>query len=112
MISLGRVNAAHTLETQGITGLDVVYYNDIEPALVQAAVTRGEGQLGLGGAFLCSTGGFTGRSPKDKFVVRSALTEDTIWWENNAAMAVEAFDTLQDDMLAHMKGRDCFVQDL
>ena len=112
MISLGRVNTDHTLETQGIGGLGVVSYNDIEPALVQAAVTRGEGQLGLGGAFLCSTGGFTGRSPKDKFVVRSPLTDGTIWWENNAAMTHEAFDQLQADMLAHMKGRDYFVQDL
>ena len=112
MITLGRVNPAQTLETQGISGLGAVYYNEIEPALVQAAVTRGEGQLGLGGAFLCSTGGYTGRSPKDKFVVRSPLTEQTIWWENNAAMTPEAFGHLQADMLAHMKGRDYFVQDL
>jgi phosphoenolpyruvate carboxykinase (ATP) len=112
MITLGRVNPAHTLETQGITGLGAVFYNDIEPALVQAAVSRGEGQLGLGGAFLCSTGQFTGRSPKDKFVVRTASVEDTIWWGNNNAMAPDAFDRLHADMLAHLKGRDVFVQDL
>ncbi len=112
MITLGRVNPDQTLEKQGITGLRSVHYNAIEPALVQAAVARGEGQLGLGGAFLCSTGQFTGRSPKDKFVVRTPLVEDTIWWENNAAMAPESFDRLHADMLAHMKGRDYFVQDL
>ena len=112
MITLGRVNPAQTLETQGISGLGAVYYNETEPALLQSAVTRGEGQLGLGGAFLCLTGGFTGRSPKDKFVVRSPLTDSTIWWENNAAMTPEAFGALQADMLAHMKGRDYFVQDL
>jgi phosphoenolpyruvate carboxykinase (ATP) len=112
MMTLGRVNPAHTLDTQGISGLANVYYNDIEPGLVQAAVTRGEGTIGLGGAFLCSTGAFTGRSPKDKFVVRSATTEATIWWENNAPMTPEAFDRLHADMLAHLKGRDVFVQDL
>ncbi|QYZ69687.1 phosphoenolpyruvate carboxykinase [Neotabrizicola shimadae] len=108
----GRVNPAQTLETQGITGLGTVYYNQIEPALVQAAIGRGEGTLGKGGAFLCTTGQFTGRSPKDKFVVRTPSVEDTVWWENNAPMAPDAFDRLEADMLAHMKGREFFVQDL
>ena len=108
----GRVNPKATLEAQGITGLGNVHYNYIEPALVEAAVARGEGRLGKGGAFLCTTGQFTGRSPKDKFVVRTPSVENTIWWENNAPMAPEAFDRLHADMLAHMKGRDYFVQDL
>ena len=108
----GRVNPAKRLEDQGITGLGRVYYNLIEPALVQAAVARGEGKLGLGGAFLCATGQYTGRSPKDKFVVRTPSVEHTIWWDNNAAMTADAFDRLHADMLAHMKGRDYFVQDL
>jgi phosphoenolpyruvate carboxykinase (ATP) len=108
----GRVNPAMRLEHQGISGLGRVYYNQIEPALVNAAVQRGEGTLGLGGAFLCETGRFTGRSPKDKFVVRSPAVEGTIWWENNAPMTPAAFDQLYADMLTHMQGRDFFVQDL
>ncbi len=108
----GRVNPAQELAHHGISGLGRVYYNLIEPALVEEAVKRGEGRLGKGGAFLCSTGQFTGRSPKDKFVVRTPSVEQTIWWENNAAMSPEAFDRLHADMLAHMKGRDYFVQDL
>jgi phosphoenolpyruvate carboxykinase (ATP) len=111
-MTTGRVNPKATLDAQGITGLGNVYYNFIEPALVEAAVARGEGRLGKGGAFLCTTGQFTGRSPKDKFVVRTPSVENTIWWENNAPMAPEAFDRLHADMLAHMKGRDYFVQDL
>ncbi|MCC6863539.1 MAG: phosphoenolpyruvate carboxykinase [Rhodobacteraceae bacterium] len=103
---------AQELAHQGITDLGNIYYNLIEAALVEEALKRGEGRLGKGGAFLCSTGKFTGRSPKDKFVVRTASVEKTIWWENNAAMAPEAFDLLHADMLAHMKGRDYFVQDL
>ena len=108
----GRVNPARRLEDQGIRGLGQVYYNLLEPALVAAAVQRGEGTLGLGGAFLCATGQFTGRSPKDKFVVRTPSVEGTVWWENNAPMAVDAFDRLLADMLSHMKARDYFVQDL
>jgi phosphoenolpyruvate carboxykinase (ATP) len=108
----GRVNPSHTLAQQGITGLGNVYYNDIEAQLIEAAVARGEGRLGLGGAFLVSTGAHTGRSPKDKFVVRTPSVEDTIWWDNNKPMDPAAFDRLNADMLAHMKGRDYFVQDL
>ncbi len=108
----GRVNPNQTVDAQGITGLGNVYYNLIEPALVEAAVVRGEGTLGKGGAFMCSTGQFTGRSPKDKFVVRTPLVEKSIWWENNAPMAPEAFARLKADMLAHLEGRDLFVEDL
>ncbi|WP_068305660.1 phosphoenolpyruvate carboxykinase [Pararhodobacter sp. CCB-MM2] len=111
-MTAGRVNPNYKLEDQGITGLGSVAYNLIEPALVEAALTRGEGTLGKGGAFLVSTGQFTGRSPKDKFVVRTPSVEDTIWWDNNKPMAPEAFDRLYADMLAHMQGRDYFVQDL
>ncbi|MEI4485142.1 phosphoenolpyruvate carboxykinase [Frigidibacter sp. MR17.14] len=111
-MTIGRVNPAQRLEDQGISGLGNVYYNLLEPALVEIAVQRGEGKLGLGGTFLVSTGAHTGRSPKDKFVVRTPAVEDKIWWENNAPMKPEAFDVLYADMLAHMKGKDYFVQDL
>src|SRR6056297_2407645 len=108
----GRVNPQCQLEDQGITGLGNVYYNLIEPALIQEALKNGEGDLGRGGAFLVTTGKFTGRSPKDKHVVRTDSVADTIWWENNAPMSPEGFDALYADMLDHMKGKDYFVQDL
>jgi len=111
-MTLGRVNPQFRLEDQGIEGLGHVYYNLMEPALVEAALKRDEGTLGNGGAFLVTTGKFTGRSPKDKHVVKTASVEDTIWWENNAAMSPEGFDALHADMLEHMKGREYFVQDL
>ncbi len=107
-----RVNPSFKLEDQRITGARAVHYNLIEPALVEAAVMRGEARLGLGGAVLASTGTHTGRSPKDKFVVRTPSVENSVWWENNAPMAPEAFDRLHADMLEHVKGRELFVQDL
>jgi phosphoenolpyruvate carboxykinase (ATP) len=109
---IGRVNPERTLEKQGIRGASAIHYNLIEPALVEAAVARGEGHLGKGGAFLCTTGKFTGRSPKDKFVVRTATTENTIWWDNNAPMTPAAWALLKADMLAHVQGNELFVQDL
>jgi phosphoenolpyruvate carboxykinase (ATP) len=108
----GRVNPSMKLENQGITGLGQVYYNLMEPALVEEALKAGEGTLGKGGSFLVTTGKFTGRSPKDKHVVRTASIEDTIWWENNAPMSEAGFDALHADMLTHMKGGTYHVQDL
>ncbi|TVP73917.1 MAG: phosphoenolpyruvate carboxykinase [Rhodobacteraceae bacterium] len=107
-----RVNPNKRLEDQGIIGVSNVHYNLLEPALIEAALKRGEGRLGLGGAFLVATGTHTGRSPKDKFVVRTPEVENTIWWENNAPMTEAAFDQLHADMLAHLKGGEVFVQDL
>ena len=100
------------LGAQGFAGLGAVRANLSEPALVEAALRGGEGRLGKGGAFLCSTGKFTGRSPNDKFIVRTPSVEDSIWWENNASMSPHAFDLLLVDMQNHMRGRDCYVQDL
>ncbi len=108
----GKVNPAQTLEATGISGVKTAHYNLLEPALMQHAVARGEGDIGIGGAFLVSTGVHTGRSPKDKFVVNEPSVKDTIWWENNPPMEVQAFETLHKDMLAHMEGGEYFVQDL
>lgn len=111
-MTVGRVNPQFRLEDQGIEGLGNVYYNLMEPALIEAALKRGEGTLGKGGSFLVTTGKYTGRSPKDKFVVRTPSVEDSIWWENNQPMEAAAFDRLHADMLEHMKGGDYYVQDL
>ncbi|KGB80972.1 phosphoenolpyruvate carboxykinase [ATP] [Rhodovulum sp. NI22] len=111
-MTIGRVNPKQRLEDQGISGLGQVHYNLMNPALVEAALKRNEGTLGNGGALLVSTGEHTGRSPKDKFVVRTPSVEDTIWWENNKPMTPEAFDQLHADMLEHMKGGEYFVEDL
>ena len=108
----GRVNPTMKLDHQGITGLGAVYYNLLEPDLMQKAIERGEGTMGQGGTLLVTTGKHTGRSPKDKFVVRTPDVVDTIWWDNNPPMEPAAFDQLYADMTAHMKGRDYFVQDL
>lgn len=111
-MTTGRVNPNFRLQDQGIEGVDNVHYNLLEPAIIEAALRLGEGSIGQGGSFMVETGKFTGRSPKDKHVVRTATTEDTIWWDNNAPMTPDAFDRLYDDMIEHMKSREYFVQDM
>ncbi|MYG28464.1 MAG: phosphoenolpyruvate carboxykinase (ATP), partial [Boseongicola sp. SB0677_bin_26] len=108
----GRVNSRMTLEAHGIKDLGSVHYNLMEPDLIRHALCREEGTLGQGGTLLVKTGKYTGRSPQDKHIVRTPSVEQSIWWENTRAMSPEGFARLHADVLAHMKGRDYFVQDL
>jgi phosphoenolpyruvate carboxykinase (ATP) len=111
-MTTGRVNPSQKLEDIGIQGVENAHYNLQEPALIQHAIRRDEGELGNGGAFLVTTGKYTGRSPKDKFVVNEPSVQDTIWWENNPPMEIDAFNQLKADMIAHMSGGEYYVQDL
>lgn len=86
--------------------------NAIAPALVAAAVGRGNGVLTAHGAFSTTTGAFTGRSPKDKFIVRDGLTADRVWWDNSGAMSPAHFDLLLADVEAHLAGLELHRQDL
>ncbi len=65
--------------------------------------------MAKGGALNAETGIHTGRSPNDKFTVRYALTEKTVWWDNNKAMTPQAFDTHYADMIAHAKGMELYA---
>lgn len=83
-----------------------------EARLYEAAVADGEARIAVGGALVVETGQHTGRSAKDKFTVRDATTEDTVWWDNNAAMSPAHFDTLWTDFKAHLSRQDVYTQDL
>ena len=69
----------------GLAWLDKISWNAPAAVLYQDATPVGEGLVAEGGGLVVSTGQHTGRSPNDKFIVRDAETEDTIWWDNNKA---------------------------
>ena len=112
MTNIGDYNASHDAEASGLSGLEAVRWNLGAPRLYEESLRRGEAQLARGGALVATTGTHTGRSPKDKYVVRDAATESEIWWENNGSMTRDQFDALHADMLAHTQGRELFAQDL
>ncbi|PWW00522.1 phosphoenolpyruvate carboxykinase (ATP) [Hoeflea marina] len=105
-------NSEAGIDLAGLTRTGSVRYNFGEAELVELAVARGEVNLTAHGAVRALTGQHTGRSAKDKYVVRDESTDGQIWWDNNKAMSPEAFDLLHADMMAHAEGRDLFVQDL
>jgi len=102
------------LDAQGIATSATVHWNLITAPLVEAAIRRGEGVLANGGPLVVATGAHTGRSAQDKFTVRDAQTEDTIWWgKSNKAMTPDHFAALKADFMAALGARDTlFVQDL
>ncbi|WP_410492171.1 phosphoenolpyruvate carboxykinase [Bosea sp. 685] len=110
--TIGQFNAAHGAETFGFRKLKSLSWNLQAPQLYEQALKRGEAGLAAGGALCADTGTHTGRSPKDKFVVRDAMTEGTVWWENNGAMSPEHFEALLADFLKHAEGKELFAQDL
>ena len=112
MENIGVFNSAQNSEASGLRNLKRVYWNLEAPALYEQSLTRGETKLVQGGALLAETGVHTGRSPKDKFVVRDETTESTVWWDNNGSITPGHFDTLLQDFLAHAEGKELFAQDL
>ena len=68
------------LNEQGMHHLGPAHWNLTAPYLYEYAISRREGELGLGGAFVANTGRHTGRSPRDKYIVNEAGTKDTVWW--------------------------------
>jgi phosphoenolpyruvate carboxykinase (ATP) len=112
MQTFGVHNPAITLATIGLSGARSTRYNFAAAALYEESIRRGEAELTAQGALRALTGQHTGRSPRDKFVVRDANTDGEIWWDNNKPMSPEHFALLHADMLAHAKDKDLFVQDL
>ncbi|SIT79184.1 phosphoenolpyruvate carboxykinase (ATP) [Pontibacter indicus] len=100
------------LESLGIKEAKEVLWNLTPAELVEEALKNGEGVLTDTGALMCDTGKFTGRSPKDRFVVKDAKTENTVWWGDiNIAYDPEKFDRLYDKMVDFLKDRRIYVRD-
>jgi len=105
---------AVSLSEQGITTDAAICANFGSPALVEEAVRNGEGRLARHGPLVVETGKHTGRSAKDKFIVRDAETEETVWWGKvNVPMSPEHFAALKADFLEAVAGKDkLYVADL
>ena len=89
-----------------------VHANLRSAALVEAAIQRREGMLADNGALVVRTGEKTGRSANDKYVVRSAQTEQEVWWgAAQSPVSEEVFDGLLERALAHLGRNDVFTFD-
>lgn len=90
-----------------------VHYQLSPEELVEQAVFRGQGVLNDTGALCIRTGEFTGRSPLDKFIVKDALTENTVHWNNfNIPIEEKYFLQLKKKLLQYLGSRkEVWVRD-
>ncbi len=100
------------LNVLGMENAEQINWNWPNPSLYEKAISRGEGQVSQGGPLVVQTGQHTGRSAKDKFIVRDAETENTVWWDQNVSMTPSQFEILWDDFKDYMGDKELFLQEL
>lgn len=90
-----------------------IFWNLSPAELTEHAILRQEGQLTDCGALMVGTGTFTGRSPKDRYIVKEESTEQHIWWGDiNIPFPGEKFDALYGKVLKFLANRDLYVRDM
>jgi phosphoenolpyruvate carboxykinase (ATP) len=105
-------NNANLNDSIGLTNLGNVFWNLTPAELVEDTILNGQGVLTETGAIAIETGEFTGRSPKDRFVVFDEKTENTVWWGDvNIKFSKEKFKSLYSRMQAYLTDKDVYVRD-
>ena len=95
------------LNQLGLTNLTNVHRNLPVKELVDDIVNNGEGVIGLRGAAMVDTGIYTGRSPKDKYIVDEPSSNDKIWWGPvNRKISEDIFNTLYEKVVDYYNSAD------
>ena len=90
-----------------------IFTNLSVPELYEQAVLRKEGFITAGGPFCVTTGKYTARAPKDKYIVKEPGCADKIWWNdtNNVAVSEELFDRMLAKIEKYLSDKDIFARD-
>lgn len=100
-----------TVESYGIKNATVNWNLDPKE-LAKIAVDLGQAKETSTGAITVDTGEFTGRSPKDRFIVKDDVTKDAIWWGDiNIPFEADAFDKLYDKVVDYLSGKEIYARD-
>ncbi|AZV55638.1 phosphoenolpyruvate carboxykinase (ATP) [Clostridium sp. AWRP] len=88
-------------------------YKNLSPSeLTEFSIKRGEGFLSNKGALMINTGKYTGRSPKDRFIVNQESIRNKINWGNvNLSIEEDIFNKMYDKVLNYISDKDIFVFD-
>jgi len=107
-----RPHSSYGLEHHGIVHPNDVYWTLNTAPLYEQAILRREAHVAHLGALVVRTGQYTGRSPKDKFVVADEENSPNIaWGKVNQPISEERFNIIHARLMAYLQGRDLFVQD-
>src|SRR5579884_3424664 len=95
-------SAGGDLSIHGLHPTGQVIWSPTTSVLYEHAVRRGDARIAEGGPLVVDTGKHTGRSPKDKFVVREPSSQDRIWWGGNGEIDEESFDGVRAKVVAFL----------
>ncbi|MDC9724170.1 MAG: phosphoenolpyruvate carboxykinase (ATP) [Urechidicola sp.] len=111
MVTNNTISKTISLSDYGIENA-VIKYNLSSEKLHEICLEKGLGKEASSGALAVNTGEFTGRSPKDRFIVKDELTKDQVWWGDiNIPFEEEAFDKLYSKITKHLSGKELFVRE-
>lgn len=110
------------LTKYGLKGVKEIFYNPSYDMLYEHELNPSlngyeKGQVSELGAVNVMTGEFTGRSPQDKYIVKDAVTENTVWWtsakakNDNKPISTEVWNDLKNIVANQLSGKDLYVVD-
>ena len=100
-----------SLEHYGIKNAKI-QYQLLPNQLHDITIEKGQGVEASTGALAINTGEFTGRSPKDRFIVKDGITIDRVWWGNiNVPFDPDTFEKLYHKVTAYLSNKEVFVRD-
>ncbi|MGB0479674.1 MAG: phosphoenolpyruvate carboxykinase (ATP) [Flavobacteriaceae bacterium] len=106
-----QVTKTISLKAIGITSTSV-YYQLSPEQLHDQTIALQQGVEASSGALAINTGEFTGRSPKDRFIVKDNITKDKIWWGDiNIPFSPTAFDKLYTKVITYLNDKELYVRD-
>ena len=111
MVDNTQITKTISLEDYGIKNATVHYQLSPEE-LHQETLRLGMGVESSVGALAVNTGEFTGRSPKDRFIVKDEVTKDKVWWGDiNIPFDPEKFDKLYEKVTAYLDDKEVYARD-
>ena len=111
MQDLAITNSRKNLEKYGLKNVKA-HWNLSPEELQQITVEKGMGKETANGTLAINTGKFTGRSPQDRYLVKDDYTKDRVWWGKiNKPFDPDMFDTLQDEIVNYLSGKEIYVRD-
>lgn len=111
MVDKNQTTKSIALEAYGIEEATVNY--QLSPQeLHNETLGKDQGKEASSGALAVNTGEFTGRSPKDRFIVKDDVTRDRVWWGNiNIPFPSDMFDSLYEKITGYLSGKEVYVRD-
>ena len=113
MKTTGNVPDFDNLSDLGLSNIDTAHWNLSTEKLSEITIKKEMGKISSSGAISVQTGKFTGRSPKDRFIVKDDITSNSVWWGDvNIPFEKNKFDALYTKVANYLEKKEVYVRDV